>query len=139
MKPLLKPMRWFRFRLRTALLIVTLLAIPCAWIGSEWKIVRERAALIDSVRAHGGAITTTGFVTSNAEGWTAGPGIKIEAGDKRPPISIVRRWLGDQDVSLIVISSDFPDSDEQRILGLFPGTDLVKLPVFRISTQYSQP
>ena len=33
---------WFQFRLRTLLIVITLLSIPCAWIGYSLKWVQER-------------------------------------------------------------------------------------------------
>lgn len=34
--------RWFQFRLRTLLVVVTLAAVPCAYVAHEWRIVQER-------------------------------------------------------------------------------------------------
>jgi hypothetical protein len=39
--------RRFQFRLRTLLIGVTLLAVPCAYIGWQLKIVRERQAEVN--------------------------------------------------------------------------------------------
>lgn len=128
----------FRFRLRT-LLLVMLLAIPCAWLGSQWKLVRERAALIERVRASSGlaanfspmpvggadCVDLSGSPTFSKPSL---PAIRIEPGDKRVPISTIRRWMGDVDVNLIVIPSDFPDGDEKRILDLFPGAEIMSMP-----------
>jgi hypothetical protein len=36
--------RWFQFRLRTLLVGMALLAIPCGYVGWQAKIVREREA-----------------------------------------------------------------------------------------------
>ncbi len=35
--------RWFQFRLRTLLIAVTLLAIPCGFVGEQKAIVARRA------------------------------------------------------------------------------------------------
>ena len=34
--------RWFQFSMRTLLIVVTLLAVACAYVGWQAKIVRER-------------------------------------------------------------------------------------------------
>src|SRR4051794_20754569 len=41
--------RRFQFRLRTLMIVVTLLAIPCAWVGWQLKIVRERERVRNNV------------------------------------------------------------------------------------------
>ena len=41
--------RWFQFRLRTLMIGVTLLAIPCGYVGWQAKIVRERRAELNRV------------------------------------------------------------------------------------------
>ena len=40
----------FQFSLRTLLIVVTLLAIPCGYVGWQAKIVREREAMLDKIR-----------------------------------------------------------------------------------------
>ena len=78
-----KRFRWFRFRLRTVLLLVTLLAIPCAWIGSEWKLVHKRAALIERIEAAGGGVLATKipsrWITQFNQGFT--PSQSRQSGD----------------------------------------------------------
>jgi hypothetical protein len=44
--------RWFQFSLRTVLIVVTLLAVPLAYVGWQAKIVRERRWLLESVLLH---------------------------------------------------------------------------------------
>jgi hypothetical protein len=36
--------RWFQFSLRTLMIGVTVLAVPCGYVGWQAKIVRERTA-----------------------------------------------------------------------------------------------
>ena len=41
--------RYFQFRLRTALLLVTLAAVPCGWIGGhlrQWQVEQRVLAAI---------------------------------------------------------------------------------------------
>jgi hypothetical protein len=51
------PRRRFQFRLRTLLIGVTLLAIPCAYVGWQAKIVRARQAMAKRLSARGGTRT----------------------------------------------------------------------------------
>ena len=41
--------RWFQFSLRTLMIAVTLLAVPCAYVGWQVKIVRDRKATVHEV------------------------------------------------------------------------------------------
>ena len=46
--------RWFQFSLRSLMIGVTLLAVPCAYVGWQAKIVRERRAMLGTIDAVGG-------------------------------------------------------------------------------------
>jgi hypothetical protein len=129
----LTPRSWLRFRLRTVLLLGALLAIPCAWIGSELKLVRNRSVLINRVEAGGGEVWAWDPdtpVTIPEEIWAPHHRhlIVIKPGTQFVQISRVRRWLGDQNVRRIDIPGVFSDDDEKRILELFPGVEVVKIP-----------
>lgn len=109
----------FRVRLRTILLVVAILAVPCAWLGSEVKLVRNRADLIARVRSAGGFVQTDSKLLLL-------PSIRIKPGNLPQPVSAVRRWFGDYPVSQISVPHQFPDADEKRILDLFPEAEVVK-------------
>ena len=98
------PMPRFQFSLRTLLIVVTLLAIPCGWLGWQAKIVRDRKAMMARIReAKGG-------------GWTAEDvaGIHLPKRDE-PRFGWVRDWLGDVPIRLILIPpSSEPKDDEIR-------------------------
>jgi len=51
-----KPRGWFRFRLRTLLVVVTLLSAPLGWIGLELDQRRREKAVIAWVEEMGGAV-----------------------------------------------------------------------------------
>ena len=36
--------RWFQFRLRTLLIAIAVLAVPCAWVGYQLNWIRARTA-----------------------------------------------------------------------------------------------
>lgn len=38
-------MRRFRFSLRTLLVVVAILAVPCWYVGEQWRVVQHRKAL----------------------------------------------------------------------------------------------
>jgi hypothetical protein len=42
--------RWFQFSLRTLMIVITLLAVPLAYVGWQAKIVRERKAMLEFIR-----------------------------------------------------------------------------------------
>jgi hypothetical protein len=108
--------RRFQFRLRTLMIGVTLLAVPCAYVGWQAKIVRERDAMRLDLKDHG-------FVTF----------------DDPKLVPIVRRWLGDEGYSTILVprgtSADyiakikaiFPESTVGS--GSWPTVDLRGLPI----------
>jgi hypothetical protein len=50
--------RWYQFRLRTLLVVVTLLAIPCGYVGWQARIVHERKAVIAEVERLGGSYSS---------------------------------------------------------------------------------
>jgi hypothetical protein len=85
---------------------VTLLAIPCAYIGWQANIVRERRALLNSLRTAGGG-DFTALLYNKA---------------RPPPPPWLRRILGDETVELLLVP---PTTDEEamaRIHRLFPDT-----------------
>src|ERR1700680_5163089 len=47
--------RWFQFSLRTLLIGVTLLAVPCAYVGSHAKIIHRRKAMLNKLTRLEGA------------------------------------------------------------------------------------
>jgi Leucine-rich repeat (LRR) protein len=51
-----KSRRWFRFRLRTLLVMVTLLSVPLGWVGWELDQRRREKATIDWVEKMGGQV-----------------------------------------------------------------------------------
>lgn len=81
-KPRKPRCRWFQFRLRTLLVGVVLLAIPCAYVAHEYRIVAARKELI-------------------ADGLT-GRCLVCKRGDD-DQIPLFRRWLGDHSYKSIVI------------------------------------
>jgi hypothetical protein len=101
--------RWLQFSLRTLLIGVTLLAVPCAYVGWQAKIVRDRRALLDSIKAAGGGDETAMFYNS------ASP----------PPPPWLRRILGDETVELLLVPPATNEETMARIHRLFPDTRIL--------------
>ena len=89
------PRRRFQFRLRTLLIGVTLLAVPLAYVGWQAKIVRERHAILK-----------------------APPMESFYPSVKTTPL--VRRWLGDLDLSEIVMGVNATEEEMARFRAAFP-------------------
>ncbi len=98
--------RWFRFRLRTMLVVVT---IVCAWLGWSLRQLHQREIVRQFVLANRG---------------------KIESGaPSRPWKSLPLSWriLGEQPVSLIDLRgrpSYFTDEDRSYIQSYFPEAEI---------------
>lgn len=45
--------RWYQFSLRMLLIVVTALAVPCAYLGWQAKIVSHRKLVLKSATEHG--------------------------------------------------------------------------------------
>ena len=88
------PRRRFQFRLRTLMIAVTLLAVPCAYVGWQAKIVRERRELLDKLFAlHHGIY-------------------RLDTKNERVPW--LRRLLGDEPVDVLVIPGWVPDERQRN-------------------------
>ena len=99
--------RRFQFRLRTLLIGVTLLAVPLGYVGWQATIVRERRALLDSIKAAGGGDETAVF-HNNAS-----------------PPPWLRRILGDETVELLLVPPATDKETMARIHRLFPDTHIL--------------
>ncbi|HEV7999442.1 MAG TPA: hypothetical protein VGP63_06160 [Planctomycetaceae bacterium] len=89
--------RRFQFSLRTLLLVVPLLAVPCAYIAHEARTVTERRAILKLVVDRGG---------------------QVNIGADDPPL--VRRILGDVGSCSIVYPLSLSAAEKSRIHELFP-------------------
>ena len=98
--------RWFQFSLRTLLIGVTLFAVPCAYVGWQAAIVRERKSLLEA-----GA----GSAMFNA----------LLDKDSDAAIPTIRRWLGDHFYRLIYVGKL---ADIQRYKAAFPEASVVIMP-----------
>jgi len=114
--------RWFRFRLRTLLIGVALLAVPVGYVAHEWRVVRARKLWLASFRPAGIWSTFTPLENFYR-------GINPDA---RP--SGIRLWLGDSSVDRF----NFWEDDRSEIgaaATLFPEAAIVVWPRIRWSIQ----
>ena len=70
--------RWYQYSLRTLLIVVTLLAIPCGYVGWQARAVAHRKAMLQKIIESGGIV------------------LPCEPISNYPPHpNFVRRWFGD--------------------------------------------
>jgi hypothetical protein len=100
------PRRRFQFRLRTLLIVVTLLAVVCAYVTHEAAIVRKREAWLE-----------THF--ESFKGKSHMFKIIVQADRNRVP-SGLRKWLGDYDLQSWVLSRQDTRETAIEISALFP-------------------
>jgi hypothetical protein len=93
----------FQFHLRTLLIGVTLLAIPCGFVGSQAKIVRERKAMLEN-----GHLTLSEVTP---------------AGNRLPPIRV---WLGDVDCCIMYFDPIVSETDLERYQVAFPEAQVAR-------------
>jgi hypothetical protein len=110
------PRRRFQFRLRTLMIGVTLLAVPCAYVGWQVKIVRARNAMMIRLRDLGGVCNTPDEIRDFFSA-----SYKRSIGMYRLPVlPWIRRWLGDQAVYQMWIPESAPSHDAAEIAQAFP-------------------
>ena len=95
--------RWFQFRLRTLLVGVTLLAIPCAYVAHEYRIVAARKSWMAQHPQGGYDVFGVGRSTE-------------------PTLSLVRRLLGDEPQEHLVVTTL---GDEASARDLFPEAGII--------------
>ncbi|HKD37125.1 MAG TPA: hypothetical protein VKB78_10000 [Pirellulales bacterium] len=100
--------RRFQFRLRTLLIIVTLLTVPCWWVAKQKRLIEDRKEMLTKIE-------------------------KVYSGEwyieQLPPgepsaISGLRRLLGDQAVSGVMLPVDADPNIYPLIHTLFPEAHL---------------
>ena len=89
----------FQFSLRTLLIVVTLLAVPCAYVGWQAKIVRDREAAL-----------------------AASLPVRTATGMREPPTDIpwMRRLLGDKQYAEFVLQDYATDESVAMLRLAFP-------------------
>lgn len=108
--------RWFRFGLRSLLVVVTALCVYLAW---ETSAVRHRQAVLKEMKKTGSFQITT--ARSWAERYPGGNPVQSPA-----RISLVRRMLGDEAIQEVYYNWYQPPSDAElaRVAAAFPEAEL---------------
>ena len=110
--------RWSRFSLRTLLVVVTLFAL---WLGWELKIVRERKAVLEWVKANKGATWFAKYGTATTMKMKPAPKFhNPKAVDVAPRIPFWRSWLGDEAVYCFELPFPEEAGSRERVLRSFP-------------------
>jgi hypothetical protein len=102
--------RRFQFRLRTLMIVVALLAIPCGYVGWQAKIVRERREFLAST---GRWCEITIWKTDTKE---------------KPALPWLRLWLGDQPVRRIGLPLTTEKTERERIAAMFAEAEVFACP-----------
>ncbi len=126
------PHRRFQFRLRTLLIVVTLLAVVCGYVGRQIEIVRERKSLLTLLVAEGGGYWNTAtentysIVGAVPAYFSPGTYRVVSHGkrDQRPPA--IRRWLGDDYIYVIWLPESVAAIDATRFANGFPEADVAR-------------
>ena len=92
----------FQYSLRTLFIVVTMLAIPCGWLGWQFEIIRERERLM---RFYSTCSASTDFGR----------------------IPVYRHWLGDREYVLIGLHDDTSDVALGLFQSRFPEAVVVRL------------
>jgi hypothetical protein len=90
----------FQFRLRTLLIVVTLLAVVCAYVTHEAKIVQERRAE---------------WNRNGKDRW-----VQLRDEDDFGVLNWTRRALGDRACYEILISEETDPAEIERLRAIFP-------------------
>jgi hypothetical protein len=108
----------FRFRLRTLMIVVTLLAVPLGYVGWQAKIVRERD---ETVRLIG---TLGGHIYLYDDEWQFQRATQYDESTFkfRPPL--IRRRLGDRAYYEVAVPH-LSEADAEKIRRVFPGINII--------------
>jgi hypothetical protein len=97
--------RRFQYSLRTLLIGVMLLALPCAYVGSQAKIVRERREFLES---HHLLIMGS-----------------LDFADHKD-VSGLRKWMGDDGLDNLLLNCWTGDEELETFRRLFPEAKIVR-------------
>lgn len=104
----------FRFSLRKMLILVTVLIVPMAWLSSEVRNIRYRAAMLDRLKAAGGSFYAISYREARQrQPYTDKHGRIVKFRFWRP-------WLGDQIVVGVVVPDGYPPDDLSEFWECFP-------------------
>jgi hypothetical protein len=134
--------RWFRFSLRTLLVVVTLGAAPMAWVGWQWRIVQARQRLRQEIEHAGGRfepvsrewllVQSISFMTLRLPHSPLSPPVDAASRQadlerryqKRSYLPFPRKWLGDEPIGRIELPFPYSEPHSGPIRAAFPEADV---------------
>jgi hypothetical protein len=120
--------RWFQFSLRSLLIAVAVVAVPCAWLGHKIEQKRRQRDAVEAIRRLGGRVKFGDQIDFD--------GVPL-AGDRRPPGPLwFRELLGDDffaDVKSVDLSWTEVRDDDLQHLDKFPNLEFLGLNRTRIT------
>jgi hypothetical protein len=124
--------RWFRFSLRTMLIVVALFAVAAWYVRSEADFVNERKELARSLAAEHSAgfsgVTFVSEVEQTFKRWKLN--VPYRVGEKTyyhpfPRVSFLREWLGDEFAFAVRIYGRRPEAFMNRVKAAFPEAEVI--------------
>ena len=112
------PHRRFQFRLRTLLIVVTLLALACGYASWEAKIARERHKAVAAYRAVGGYAVEIDETPGGGHGTMT----------RFPQAPWPLRWFGEDGYSEILVPQGTSAGEIERLASLFPEASIRRDP-----------
>jgi len=109
-KPASPQRRWFQFSLRTLLIVVGLLSLPCVYVVHEAMFVQERKQFLLE------------HPSLNLNPWYTSPY------PRKPPLPWLRRLLGDEGVGIIGLHPTTGEAERGRMTILFPEAVIIDDP-----------
>jgi hypothetical protein len=100
--------RWFRFSLRIAFVALTIISLPMGWLGYQLNLIR-REVFLKNLRANSREKYTFWTVSELGDKW-----------EPKPQIPSVRRVLGDQPYSRLILPAHFGPDLIDKANDLFP-------------------
>jgi hypothetical protein len=117
------PRRRFQFRLRTLLIAVALLAVACAYVGWQLKIVRQRAVVLNWLQERA-PLTTVVYGTPGYDSQQDARG-RWSVAINDPDTPWLRRLLGDHWIMTIIHPTAAADNEIERVRKAFPEAQLI--------------
>jgi hypothetical protein len=112
------PHRRFQFRLRTLMIVVTLLALTCGYAGWQAKMARERHRAVATYRA------VAGYAVEVDET----PGAGHATTTRFPEAPWPLRWFGEDGYSEIIVPQRTTADEIERLASLFPEASIQRDP-----------
>jgi hypothetical protein len=138
--------RWFQLSLRTLMIVVTLTAALCGYLGGQVEIVRARKSLLTWLIEIGGAYSVPADdEIPFPDGYDGDRLLKagarlLKAGDTNRAPPKLREFFGDRHIDAIWLPSDTLTAEVVAIGNLFPESEIRRsLSATRLQPAASRP